>query len=173
VAGYLRCKLSLRDLVEMIPKVTSCGAWPSGVLSLAHTTILRWVRRFARSSSNAGTALLCPQVNHGGLTKRTEDSWQIAYLYRAVDRAGQTINRKCRAEPFHRICDSDVDQSFSIVNRLWGNPASIIKPADPHGTKWMDAIRDKQRMNRATSEAMAPVTGIIVYLAGIHGPRLC
>ncbi|MCX5545829.1 IS6 family transposase, partial [Paraburkholderia sp. CNPSo 3076] len=38
VRGYLRYKLSLRDLVEMMAERG---------LALAHTTILRWVRRFA------------------------------------------------------------------------------------------------------------------------------
>jgi hypothetical protein len=37
VCGYLRYKLSLRDLVEMMAERG---------LSLAHTTILRWVRRY-------------------------------------------------------------------------------------------------------------------------------
>jgi transposase-like protein len=37
VRGYLRFKLSLRDLVEMAERG----------LSLAHTTILRWVRRYS------------------------------------------------------------------------------------------------------------------------------
>ncbi|CAB3796115.1 hypothetical protein LMG27177_04034 [Paraburkholderia fynbosensis] len=38
VRWYLRYKLSLRDLVETMAQRR---------LSLAHTTILRWVRRFA------------------------------------------------------------------------------------------------------------------------------
>ena len=38
IRWYLRYKLSLRDLVEMMAERG---------LSLAHTTILRWVRRFA------------------------------------------------------------------------------------------------------------------------------
>jgi transposase-like protein len=38
VRWYLRYKLSLRDLVEMMAERG---------LPLAHTTILRWVRRFA------------------------------------------------------------------------------------------------------------------------------
>ncbi|MFC0694937.1 IS6 family transposase, partial [Paraburkholderia humisilvae] len=37
VRWYLRYKLSLRDLVEMMAERES---------SLAHTTIMRWVRRF-------------------------------------------------------------------------------------------------------------------------------
>ena len=46
VRWYLRYKLSLRDLVEMIPQ----GDFMRGVaerrLSLAHTTIMRGVKRF-------------------------------------------------------------------------------------------------------------------------------
>ena len=38
VRWYLRYKLSFRDLVEMMAE---------RVLSLAHTTIMRWVRRYA------------------------------------------------------------------------------------------------------------------------------
>jgi len=38
VRGYLRFKLSLRDLVEMMAERG---------LSLAHTTIMRWVQRYA------------------------------------------------------------------------------------------------------------------------------
>ncbi len=37
VRWYLRCKLSLRDLVEMMA---------SHGLELAHTTIMRWVQRY-------------------------------------------------------------------------------------------------------------------------------
>ena len=46
VRWYLRYKISLRDLVEMIAERG---------LQLAPTTILCWVRRHAQSSSNAGT----------------------------------------------------------------------------------------------------------------------
>jgi transposase-like protein len=38
VRWYLRYKLSFRDLVEMMAE---------RMLSLAHTTIMRWVRRYA------------------------------------------------------------------------------------------------------------------------------
>jgi transposase-like protein len=58
VRWYLRYKLSLRDLVEMMAERG---------LSLAHTTILRWVT----SSSNAGTALLRLRVARGVLTRPT------------------------------------------------------------------------------------------------------
>lgn len=55
VRWYLRYKLSLRDLVEMMAERG---------LSLAHTTILR------RSSSNGGTALAGQAPSRGASTKR-------------------------------------------------------------------------------------------------------
>ncbi|MDR6203950.1 hypothetical protein QF025_002670 [Paraburkholderia graminis] len=56
VRWYLRYKLSLRDLVEMMAERG---------LSLAHTTILR------RSSSNGGTALVGPPAGRGVSTRLT------------------------------------------------------------------------------------------------------
>jgi hypothetical protein len=60
VRWYLRYKLSLRDLVEMMRERG---------LQLAHTTILRWVRRYAQSSSNAGTVSEEALVDRGESTK--------------------------------------------------------------------------------------------------------
>jgi transposase-like protein len=62
VRWYLRYKLSLRDLVEMMAERG---------LSLAHTTILRWVRRFTPEFVSAGTVSARPRGGHGVLTKRT------------------------------------------------------------------------------------------------------
>ena len=58
VRWYLRFKLSLRDLVEMMAERG---------LSLSHTTIMRWVRR---SLSNAGIASAIPRVTPGASTRR-------------------------------------------------------------------------------------------------------
>jgi transposase-like protein len=84
VRWYLRFKLSFRDLVEMM---TERG------LSIAHTTIMRWVhhyspefeRRWNRFAQPAGTSW---RVDETYVKVRGE--W--VYLYRAVDRAGNTVD---------------------------------------------------------------------------------
>jgi transposase-like protein len=60
VRWYLRFKLSLRDLVEMMAERG---------FSLALTTILRWVQRYAPELSGAGIALPSLRVNPGGSTR--------------------------------------------------------------------------------------------------------
>jgi transposase-like protein len=84
VRWYLRYKLSFRDLVEMMSERG---------LHLAHTTILRWVQRYAPE--------FIKRWNRFG--RPTGRSWRVdetyikvrgrwTYLYRAVDKCGQTID---------------------------------------------------------------------------------
>ncbi|MCT9858125.1 IS6 family transposase [Priestia megaterium] len=84
VRWYLRYNLSFRDLVEMMEERG---------LSIAHTTIMRWVHQYGPE--------LDERVRHH--LKITNDSWRVdetyikvkgqwMYLYRAVDSEGNTID---------------------------------------------------------------------------------
>ena len=84
VRWYLRYSLSYRDLEEMM---TERG------LSVAHTTIFRWVQQYAPEIDKRSRPHL----------KNTNDSWRVdetyvkvrgtwMYLYRAVDSTGQTLD---------------------------------------------------------------------------------
>jgi transposase, IS6 family len=84
VRWYLRYSLSFRDLVEIMEERG---------LSIAHTTIMRWVHQY-------GSELDKRVRRH---LKKTNDSWRVdetyikvkgqwMYLYRAVDSEGNTID---------------------------------------------------------------------------------
>jgi transposase-like protein len=81
---YLAFKLSSRDLVQMMAE--------RGNL-LAHTTILRWVQRYVPDFENRWQAYARPV----GDSWRVDEAYikvkgQCVYLYRAVDKAGRTVD---------------------------------------------------------------------------------
>jgi transposase-like protein len=84
VRWYLRFKLSFRDLVEMMAERD---------LSMAHTTIMRWVHHYAPEFERRWSRFARP----AGSSWRVDETCvkirgQWVYLYRAVDRAGNTVD---------------------------------------------------------------------------------
>jgi transposase-like protein len=89
VRWYLRFKLSLRDLVEMMAERG---------LAMAHTTIMRWVqhytpefeKRWHRHALAVGRSWRVDETY-----VKIKGVWH--YLYRAVDRAGRTVDFRLSA----------------------------------------------------------------------------
>ncbi len=83
VRWYCRFQLSYRDVEEMIKERG---------LDVDHSTVFRWVQRYATEINKR----ICPHLKLSGASYRIDEtyvkvgkSWK--YLYRAVDREGQTI----------------------------------------------------------------------------------
>jgi transposase-like protein len=84
VRWYLRFKLSFRDLVEMMAERG---------LSMAHTTIMRWVHQYAPEFERRWNRFARP----AGPSWRVDETYvkirgRWVYLYRAVDGAGNTVD---------------------------------------------------------------------------------
>ena len=65
VRWYLRFKLSVRDVVEMMAERG---------LSMAHTTIMRWVQRYAPEFEKRWRRFAGRSASHGGSTRPTSRS---------------------------------------------------------------------------------------------------
>ena len=84
VRWYLTFKLSSRDLVQMMAE--------RGI-ALTHTTILRWVQRYVPEFEKRWSRYARPV----GDSWRVDETYlkikgQWVYLYRAVDKAGRTVD---------------------------------------------------------------------------------
>lgn len=83
VRWYCRCQLSYRDLEEMMRERG---------LSVDHTTIFRWVQKYAPEINKR----IRPHLKLAGASYRLDETYvkvgkQWKYLYRALDKEGNTI----------------------------------------------------------------------------------
>jgi transposase, IS6 family len=122
VRWYLRYALSYRDLEEMMRERG---------LSLDHTTIYRWVQRYAPELEKRCRPHLRPATDSYRVDEtyiKIKGRW--SYLYRAVDSTGQTIDfllsakRDARAAKrfFRRMLKGTPGQSPRVIN-VDQNPA--------------------------------------------------
>ncbi|AWG44255.1 transposase (plasmid) [Priestia filamentosa] len=144
VRWYLRYNLSFRDLVELMEERG---------LSLAHTTIMRWVHQYGPE--------LDKRLRHH--LKRTNDSWRVdetyikvkgqwVYLYRAVDSEGNTIDfylSKTRDHKAAKCFFKKALRSFHVskprvitVNKNPAYPVAIQQLKD--GQKMPEGIQMRQ-----------------------------
>ena len=112
VRWYLRYKLSFRDLVEMMAERG---------LSLAHTTIMRWIQRYAPEFEKRWNRFARP-VNTSWRVDETyikvRGKWN--FLYRAVDKHGKTVDFLLRP-----------DRSVAAAQAFFRNALSRCLPRWP------------------------------------------
>jgi transposase-like protein len=114
VRWYLRFKLSFRDLVEMMAE--------RGV-SLAHTTIMRWVQRFVPEFERRWNRF----ARQSGQSWRVDETYikirgVWTYLYRAVDRNGKTVD--FRLSPHRDVAAAK--SFFRKALKTQGRPPCVI-----------------------------------------------
>src|SRR6202453_2806320 len=110
VRWYLRYKLSFRDLVEMMAERG---------LSLAHTTIMRWIQRYAPEFEKRWNRFARP----AGRSWRVDETYvkikgRWTYLYRAVDKEGKTVDFLLRAKRDVAAAKAFFRRAFERQGRL-------------------------------------------------------
>ena len=110
VRWYLRFKLSFRDLVEMMAE--------RGI-SLAHTTIMRWIQRYVPEFEKRWNRFAC----RAGASWRVDETYvkikgHWTYLYRAVDKQGKTVDFLLRAKRDVAAAKAFLRRAFKRQGRL-------------------------------------------------------
>src|ERR1700684_4156481 len=107
VRWYLRYKLSFRDLAEMMAERG---------LSLAHTTIMRWIQCYVPEFEKRWNRFARP----AGRSWRMDETYvkirgEWRYLYRAVDKEGNTVDFLLRARrntaAAQSYCEKSIQQT--------------------------------------------------------------
>jgi transposase-like protein len=146
--GYLRFKLSLRNLVEMMAERG---------LALAHTTIMRWVHRFVPEFEKRWNRF----ARKAGRSSRVDETYvkirgRWTYLYRAVDREGQTVdfrlstNRDVKAAKafFRKALKTQGRAPVSITLDGYAASHRAVRELPAQNSRWKDTrLRSSKYLN--------------------------
>jgi transposase-like protein len=171
VRWYLRYKLSLRDLVEMMAERG---------LVLAHTTIMRWVQRFVPEFEKRWNRF----ARKAGRSWRVDETYvkirgRWSYLYRAVDREGQTVdfrlstNRDVKAAKafFRKALKTQGRAPVSITLDGYAASHRAVRELPCENARWNDTtLRSSKYLNnmieqdhRGVKSRTNPMLGFKVF----------
>jgi transposase-like protein len=171
VRWYLRYKLSLRDLVEMMAERG---------LELAHTTILRWVQRFVPEFEKRWNRF----ARKAGRSWRVDETYvkirgKWTYLYRAVDRGGKTVdfrlsaNRDVEAAKafFRKALETQGRAPVSITLDGYAASHRAVRELPAQNPRWKDTrLRSSKYLNnmieqdhRGVKSRINPMLGFKVF----------
>ncbi|MEJ8852713.1 IS6 family transposase [Variovorax rhizosphaerae] len=171
VRWYLRFKLSLRDLVEMMAERG---------LGLAHTTIMHWVQRFVPEFEKRWNRF----ARKAGRPWRVDETYvkirgKWTYLYRAVDRDGQTVdfrlsaNRDVKAAKafFRKALKTQGRPPVSITLDGYAASHRAVPELPAHSSRWKDTrLRSSKYLNnmieqdhRGVKSRINPMLGFKVF----------
>ena len=171
VRWYVRFKLSLRDLVEMMAERG---------LALAHTTIMRWVQRFVPEFEKHWNRF----ARKAGRSWRVDETYvkvrgKWTYLYRAVDRKGQTVdfrlsaNRAVKAAKafFRKALKTQGRPPISITLDGYAASHRAVRELPAQNPAWKDTrLRSSKYLNnmieqdhRGVKSRINPMLGFKIF----------
>jgi transposase-like protein len=171
VRWYLRYKLSLRDLVDMMAERG---------LALAHTTIMRWVQRFVPEFEKRWNRF----ARKAGRSWRVDETYvkirgAWTYLYRAVDREGQTVdfrlstNRDVKAAKafFRKALKTQGRPPVSITLDGYAASHRAVRELPEQSPRWKDTrLRSSKYLNnmieqdhRGVKSRIKPMLGFKLF----------
>jgi len=139
VRWYLRYKLSYRDMAEMMAERG---------LSISHTTILRWVQRYASEFDKCWSRFATP----AGTSWRVDETYirirgNWAYLYRAVDTSGKTID--FRLSPRRNVASAKAFFRQAVRSQRW-SPDTITLDGYAASHRAVRELQGQGRLPRLT-----------------------